>query len=221
MIAPVHRLKKDEIIWLSKSKCRHGHTFLEHYNCYLTENPNKLRVGFFDIEASHLKADFGFPITWYILDDKDVYHGRTVSKDELYKGKYPDSKLMKDLVKELKNYDLIYTYWGTRFDLPFVRTRCVIQNIPFPFYGTIKHKDVFYTIKSKFNLHSKTLENACDTLLGESNKTHWMVEHWVKAIQGRQDSLDYIDDHCRRDVYDLKKLWEKVQEYAYPIARSI
>ena len=221
MIAPVHRLKKDFIIWLSRNKCRHGHSYLEHHNCFLTENPDQMRIGFFDIEASHLKADFGFPITWYILDGNNEYHGRTVTKDELFKHEYPDKNLMKELVKELKNYDLIYTYYGTKFDLPFVRTRCVIMGIPFPFYGTLKHKDVYYTIRNKFNLHRKSLEVACEMLLGETNKTHWMASHWLKAIQGNQKSLDYIDDHCKNDVYDLKKLWEKVEEYAYPISRSI
>lgn len=220
-LAPVHRLKKDDIIWLSRNRCKHSHTYLEHYNCYLNDNPDKCRVGYFDIESSNLKADMGFVIAWYILDEKGNYHGRTITKEELYKCTYPDQKLMKELIKELKNYDIIRTYFGSRFDIPFIRTRCVIQNLEFPFYGTLKHKDVYYTIKSKFSLVNKKLETACEMLLGDSNKTKWSVKHWVGAIQGKQKSLDYIDEHCRYDVLDLKRLTDKVIEFAYPINRSI
>jgi uncharacterized protein YprB with RNaseH-like and TPR domain len=220
-VAPVHRLKKTDIIWLANHKCRHGHTYLDHYNCYLTENPNQLKVGYFDIESSSLVADFGFCIGWYILDTDGVYHGRTITTDEVLKCNYPDNKIMKELVTTLDKFDLIYTYNGTKFDLPFVRTRCVTQNLRFPFYGTLKHKDIYYTIKTKFRLHRKTLEVACEMLLGHSNKTHWMGKHWIGAVQGKQASLDYIDDHCRKDVADLKELTEKVLEFAYPVNRSI
>lgn len=221
MPAPVHRLKKTDIIWLANHKCKHGHDYLSHYHCFLTEHPDQLKVGYFDIESSSLVADFGFCIGWYILDNEGVYHGRTITTDEVLKGNYPDNKIMKELVTTLDKFDLIYTYNGTKFDLPFVRTRCVTQNLRFPFYGTLKHKDIYYTIKTKFRLHRKTLEVACEMLLGHSNKTHWMGKHWIGAVQGKQASLDYIDDHCRKDVADLKELTEKVLEFAYPVSRSI
>ena len=60
MIAPVHRLKKIEIVWLAKHKCKHGHTYLEHYNCYLKEMPDgriQEKVGFLDIETTGLDAE--------------------------------------------------------------------------------------------------------------------------------------------------------------------
>ncbi|KYC46545.1 MAG: hypothetical protein AMQ74_01794 [Candidatus Methanofastidiosum methylothiophilum] len=220
MVAPVHRLKKDEIIWLANHKCRHGHTFLEHYNCFLTENPDKMKIGYLDIESSSLVADFGFCITWYILDNTGKFYGRTVTRKEL-KNDYPDSNLVKEFVDTLDQFDLIYTYNGVRFDWPFMRTRCVMQNINFPVYGSLKQKDIYYTIKSKFRIHRKSLEVACEMILGHSNKTHWMGKYWIGAVQGKQEALDYIDDHCRKDVTDLKELTETVLEYAYPVNRSI
>ncbi len=218
MIAPVHRLKKDKVVWLSNHRCKHGHTYLSHYNCYLTEHPEENKIGYFDIESSSLVADFGFCIGWKILSEDDVMEGRMITKDEvLSKKTRPDKQLMIELVETLKRYDLIYTYYGTGFDFPFVRTRCLINNIDFPTFGSIKHKDLFYIIKSKFKLHRKSLEVACEMLLGKTNKTHWMGDHWIGAVQGKKESLDYIEDHCEKDVYDLKCLTKKVLDFANPV----
>jgi len=222
MIAPVHRLKKDKIVWLSTHRCKHGHTYLEHYNCYLTEHPEENKIGYFDIESSSLVADFGFCIGWKILDNDDNMYGRMVTKEEVLGLKTPDKYLMKELIETLKNFDIIYTYNGTRFDFPFVRTRSVINKLDFPTFGSLKHKDVYYIVKNKFRLHRKSLEVACEMLLGNSNKTHWMGKHWIGAVQGKTESLDYIDDHCEKDVKDLKKLTEYVLDFANPITtRSI
>jgi uncharacterized protein YprB with RNaseH-like and TPR domain len=219
--APVHRMKKDQMVWLGTHRCRHGHTYLEHYSCYLDEVDAEPRIGYFDIESSNLKADFGFCICWYILDEDNRYHGRTITKQEVLNQNEPDKKIMQELISELERFDIIYTYYGTKFDLPFVRTRCIINGLSFPFYGSLKHKDIFYVVKNKFNLHRKSLEVACEVLLGESNKTHWMTNHWIGAVQGKKKSLDYIDDHCRNDVKDLKALAELTMDYVKPVFNSI
>lgn len=222
MIAPVHRLKKDQIIWLANHKCKHSHTYLEHYNCYLLENPQDKKVGYFDIESSSLVADFGFCLNWHIIDDKNKLYGRSITKEEVMKDPIPDKNLMRELLDTFKTFDLLYTYNGTKFDFPFVRTRSVINKLAFPVFGSIKHKDVYYIIKNKFRLHRKSQEVACEMLLGKTLKTHWFGKHWIGAVQGKQKSLDYIDDHCIRDVKDLKKLTEMVLDYANPnTTRSI
>jgi uncharacterized protein YprB with RNaseH-like and TPR domain len=188
----------------------------------LTEHPEENKIGYFDIESSSLVADFGFCIGWKILDNDDNMYGRMVTKEEVLGLKTPDKYLMKELIETLKNFDIIYTYNGTRFDFPFVRTRSVINKLDFPTFGSLKHKDVYYIVKNKFRLHRKSLEVACEMLLGNSNKTHWMGKHWIGAVQGKTESLDYIDDHCEKDVKDLKKLTEYVLDFANPITtRSI
>ena len=64
MKAPIHRLNKKELVWLGSHICRHGHTYLEHYNCYLQEKPSiEEKVGFLDIETFGLDADFAVMLT--------------------------------------------------------------------------------------------------------------------------------------------------------------
>ncbi|KKL84703.1 hypothetical protein LCGC14_1962040, partial [marine sediment metagenome] len=65
-IAPIHRLKKKETVWLANHKCKHRHNYIEHYNCYITENPDMERIGFLDIECSNLKADYGIILSYCI-----------------------------------------------------------------------------------------------------------------------------------------------------------
>ena len=79
-IAPVSRLKKTEIVWLAAHRCRHSHTYLEHYNCYLDENPNKGRTGYFDIETSNLAANYGIMYCYCIKDgNSDKIFERTIT----------------------------------------------------------------------------------------------------------------------------------------------
>ena len=64
---PIHRLKKKEILWLYEHHCKHGHRYLEHYNCYLQEHPEVIeKVGFLDIECSNLDANWGVMLSYCI-----------------------------------------------------------------------------------------------------------------------------------------------------------
>jgi uncharacterized protein YprB with RNaseH-like and TPR domain len=218
---PTSFMKMDILRWANTHRCIHGHTFLEHFPCYLKEVDYKKKVGFFDIETSSLVADFGIVITWYILGRDGEYHGRTITKEEVTELDIPDQFLMNELSQELNNWDLLYTYNGTRFDLPYVRTRCTIAGIDFPSYGALKHKDIYFIIKNKFRLHRKSQEIAAEMLLGETEKTHWSAKYWIKAVQGDPKALDYIDKHCRIDCAELKAITEKVIDFSMPVERSL
>ncbi len=222
MRAPVHRLKKSEIVWLSKHKCQHRHDFLSHYQCYLDEHPDSTRRGFFDIETTHLKGNFGLMLTYCILDDKTSrIDSRTVTRREILDPQTRDREVVRRLIKDLSNYDEIVTFYGTRFDIPFSRTRALIHGLDFPTYGTLKHKDVYYSVKFKFSLHSNRLENACRTLTGTTNKTGLLPDVWQRAAYGDAQALKYIVEHCQEDVKDLRRLYYKVLDYAYPGVRAV
>lgn len=222
MRAPVHRLKKSEIVWLSKHKCQHRHDFLSHYQCYLAEHPNTTRRGFFDIETTHLKGNFGVMLCYCILDDATgEIKSHIITRDEVLNHETRDKAVIRSLIKDLTSFDEIITFYGTKFDIPFSRTRALIHGMTFPTYGTLKHKDVYYTVRHKFSLHSNRLENACRTLTGTTNKTGLDPLTWQRAAYGDRKALAYILDHCREDVKDLRRLYYKVLEYAYPGVRAV
>lgn len=222
--APITKLKKAEIEWLGRNKCRHNHTYLEHYSCFVKEvvdgtnwEPGKNipipdKIGYFDIEASNLAANFGIMLCYCILDnDSGEIYEHIIPNGDTYEGYKElvtnlDKNVISGLLDTLSKFDRVITYYGTKYDLPFSRTRALYWNLPFPEYQEVVHTDVYYMVKSKLKLHSSRLEVACDTILGESTKTRFRADIWTRAQMGDSKSLDYVINHCRNDVRDLRAL---------------
>lgn len=216
MKAPVHKLRKDQIVKLATQHCAaHRHSYLEHYNCYLREHPETVeRLAFFDIEASNLDADYGIMLSWAIKpsDSKEVI-GDVLTPADVRKG-YEDKRIVQSAIDALGTFDRVITYYGTGFDLPFLRARALIVGVEFPTYGSLKHKDLYYTVKSKFKLSSRRLENACRQLLGATDKTRIEAKYWRDGVRGDAESLKYIYEHNTYDVLDLEKLYNKVVDFS-------
>jgi len=207
-------MTKADIIRLANRKCEaHHHSYLEHYNCYLKENADQIeRIGFLDIEATNLDADFGFILSYCIkvAQEDEIYMDVLKPKDlKVAKAGDEDRRIVVQLLEDLNNFDKIVTYYGKRYDIPYIRARAVSMGIPFPNFGTLKHIDLYDTIKHKFKLSSRRLENACRVLLGETDKTRVDGKYWRAASRGDKASLDYIIDHNQKDVVDLEKLYDK------------
>lgn len=221
MPAPVHRLTKDEIIWLATHRCRHGHTYLDHYSCYLKEHPNAEKIGFIDIETSNLDADFGIMLCYCIkVYGKDKIYWAAISKRDITSG-ILDKRVVEKCIRDMQRFDRLIGFYSSRFDIPFIRTRAVFHGLEFPLYGTIKHNDVYFIIKRRFKIHRNRLEDACKTLLGRTEKTRIEPIKWIRALQGDAASIAWIVDHCKRDVRDLERLYIKVADFAQKQNRSI
>jgi uncharacterized protein YprB with RNaseH-like and TPR domain len=221
MKTPIHRLKKSDIVKLSKFKCKHGHSGLEHYGCWDGGNE---RIGYLDIETTNLDANFGIILSYCIKDsDSSKIFERVITKQEIDTGTAGDEDyhVVKQLVEDLQKFDKLVTFYGVRFDMPFIRTRAVSMRIPFPAYGTIKHQDVYFLIRNKFKLNSNRLENACRVLLGATDKTKIDYKFWRAAARGDKKALAYVVEHNRFDVTDLEKLYLKVLEYQRPGTNSL
>ena len=221
-IAPVSRLKKSEIIWLSKHYCKHRSPYLIHYQCYLNENPKKQRVGYFDIETSNLRADFGILLCYAIKEagENKILSGCITKKDLQSEGCL-DKNLVKKCVDDLNKFDRIITHYGTNFDLPFVRTRALFWNLEFPPYGRIYHHDTYYILRNRLCLSRNRLESSCQHILGKTRKTHIDPRRWILALQGDAAALAYILDHCKRDVRDLEELYNRIYHFTASQDKSI
>lgn len=220
------KMKKAEILWMTTHKCEAHHVkYIEHPNCYEREHPDKTKVGIIDIEASNLKADFGVVICYAIQDlATDDIISRIATKKELFDRKrQPDYAVMKDLCDDMRKFDRLIGYYCSdgKFDIPFLRSRAVAQNLDFPGYGEVIMEDVWPIIRYKFCLSSNRLINASRFLVGESNKTNWFAAYWIRAIQGDKEALAYIKDHCEKDVQDTKKLYLKVRRFKRQANTSI
>lgn len=219
MIAPVRQLRKMDIEWLGTHYCTHGHTYLEHYQCFVDEKPDdspfKERVGYFDIEASNLNANFGYVFSYAIATDDNEVLGRVLRPSEVRSGTF-DTKLMAELCKDLRKFHRIVVHYGGdgRFDCPFVRTRAIKAKADFPLFKEIYVSDTWRMSRNKLKLSSNRLDTICK-FFGVEAKTHPMdFDKWCLAMTGDTESLAYIWKHNVEDAISLREVYHLLQPYA-------
>lgn len=223
-IMPIHRLKKDDWVWLFTHHCKHGHRYTEHYACYLKDYPNMVhpsdiveRVGFLDIETSNLDANFGIILTYCIKvgGQKTILTG-TVKKSDITK--YPadktDTGVVKQLVGDMLKFDRIVTHYGSRFDIPFIRTRALYDGIDFPQFGSIRQDDTWIMARKKLKLNSNRLDVIARAVLGKTDKTRIEFSNWIAGTRGDEKAIAKILQHNRYDVTDLEKIWLKLRGFS-------
>jgi len=209
---------------MNTNLCKHSHTRLEHPNCFIngSDKPDwykNARIGFLDIETTSLNASFGTIIGWAI---KERY-GKTkamVTDENHIRSPQEDKHLVKALIDEMLKYDMVVTYYGTKFDLPFARTRAHTHGLQFPAFGSVKHHDLYYTVKSKLRLDRNRLNNAGD-VYGFHDKTYLNPKIWRRAGQGDKKSLAYILKHNVKDVELTEKIYNKMESLFKGTGKSI
>lgn len=216
MSIPIHRLSKQELIWMNKHFCKeHKHTFISHYQCYLKENPHQEKIGFLDIEASNLDANFGVMLSWCIKIKNGSIISDVLDKND-FKGKsefHVDKRIVKNLVNAISGFDRLVGHYSKKFDIPFIRSRALINKIEFPSFGSIAHDDTYYMAKFKLKLNSNRLESVARALLGNSEKTHLDGATWIAASRGNKKALNYILKHNKIDVIELEKVWNILKDF--------
>jgi len=220
------RLKKDEILWLASHKCRHGHYFIEHLNCFLIENPQSSplyeHIGILDIETTGLKGDYGFILSYAIkeLDGKVI--GRVLAPQEIREGKF-DEQLLRECVVNMRKFDKLITYYGGdfRFDVPTIRTRAIKYKIDFPLFKEIKVVDLYSIVKKKLNLHNRRLGTVCSFFDIESKEHKMNPDIWSGAISGNKKALKWIWTHNIEDCISTEKLYKRIIDYVGAQNQSI
>lgn len=214
-------MSQEEICKVWDWKCQHGHRGTVHYNCYLKAKGKTDRIGFIDIEATNLKADFGIVISYCIKDsDSRKIDFDCITKKDLADGVL-DKRVLQSFLEDIQKYDKVVHHFGQYFDLPFLRTRCLQVGLDFPEYGALKSQDTWKMAKNTLCLSSNRLENISRIIIGKTNKTRINGDIWLKALQGDKKSLDYILDHNKKDVIDLEKIYNKLKKFQPKSNRSI
>jgi len=203
---------------MSELRCIHRHGPDTHPNCFrkgLVRRSDwwrNSRIGYLDIETSDLKADFGIMLSWCIKPRgvNKVFRD-VITRDQIFNYEF-DRAITQSLIDEMNNYDILVTYYGTGFDIPYIKTKGLYWDIPFPPFGTVYHWDLYYYCKRIFKTSRKSLDRITN-YLGIKGKTHVDPEHWFKGAYGDKTALKYILDHNVEDVKILEQLHDRVWEY--------
>lgn len=206
--------KKQQRIFFNE-RCRHRHLYSTHPNCFkkeILQKDGELKEGYLDIESTGFEANFHHILSYVIkYRGEDKYEKGIITKADLESGEF-DKRLCKKLIKDLNKFDVIYTYYGTGFDIPFMRSRCLHFGLEFPEFGTLQHKDIYYITKRLLKLHRYSLASATH-FLGIEGKNHVLGKKWMLARLGDKKALDYVMYHNILDCDILEKLHDKLMGY--------
>lgn len=224
MKIPVRKFRKCDLVWFGEHYCRHGHTYLSHYHCFLVEKPvtapMQENIGVFDIETTGLKANWSHMLCWCMKEQgKEVVHSDLITKKEVRDKN--DKRIIKSAVEEIKKYDRIVTYYGTRFDVSYTRSRAIAQGIEFPAYRDLYHTDLYYVARSKFAIHSNRLGSICQFFNIEAKNHPMTPDLWQRAGAGNEDALKEILTHCDEDVRSTDQVFEMLLDHMLITKRSI
>lgn len=216
----IKRSSKDDLLRMSKKKCKHGHTVLAHPSCFIDQKSEPDRIGFFDIETSDLNAEKGVLFSYAIKDLDGGVTANVIIKDELLSTDQ-DKRIVSDCIEDIKKFDRLVGYYSSCFDLPFVRTRALYHGLDFPKWKEIWHTDLWNIVRKKLKLERNSMQRACDLLGIESKATRFEIKTWRRAIYGDRKALATVLQHNVEDVLSTEQLWNRIIEFANLTKSSI
>jgi uncharacterized protein YprB with RNaseH-like and TPR domain len=123
-----------------------------------------------------------------------------------------DLQIVRETAELLSEHDVIVAHNGTRFDIPFLRTRMLKHKLPR--LPDIKQVDPCSILFRKFRMRSNSLASAIDFLGLRDKKTPLSMQTWVQAtMNGSHNAMDKIVQHCVQDVKALEGVFNAVKPY--------
>ena len=122
-----------------------------------------------------------------------------------------DKYMLEKFVSVMMEADQIVAHNGDRFDIPWIRGRCLINKIPctdqLPSFDTLKG------MRSKFKLNSNRLDYA-SKLLGHKGKDETGgFQLWHDVMDGKKSALKKMKSYCKSDVLRLEELYLDIENY--------
>jgi uncharacterized protein YprB with RNaseH-like and TPR domain/predicted RNA-binding Zn-ribbon protein involved in translation (DUF1610 family) len=168
------------------------------------------RVMMLDIEATNLKADFGYLlcVAWKFLGEKKIHvvsiaDGPTFANDPT-----DDAWVVKEVTKAVEDVDTVVFHYGSRFDYPYLQSRALFHNLPL--LPRIPYVDTWRLARNNLALGSNRLASLA-RLVGAEEKTPLDGRTWVRAMAGHKPSIKYVVDHCKQDVLVLEQVYTKIR----------
>lgn len=191
------------------------------------ENITTSKILILDIETSPMKAyvwkrwkenisldqtiSEWFMISWSAkwLNSSDIM-GEVLTSEEAINE--DDFRIVKSLWILLDEADIVIAHNGSRFDIPKINSRFIINGFPPP--KPYKQIDTLITAKKVFGFSSNKLD-ALATYFNIPNKIETDFELWKKSIEGDKEALSYMLKYNKQDVLILEKVYLKLRPWIY------
>jgi hypothetical protein len=126
----------------------------------------------------------------------------------VWDAKQNDKAMLERFVEIANTADELVAHNGDKFDLPWVRTRCIFHGVPmFPSYKII---DTLQWARRRFCFNSNKLDYL-GKFLGVGGKTHTEYDLWKRILlENDRTALKAMVDYCKRDVEMLQQVYDKL-----------
>lgn len=141
----------------------------------------------------------------YKWEHDDIIHSLTWDKNQ------DDKNMLEKFIVIANDADELVGHNGDKYDLAWVRTRCLYHEIPmFPVYVTV---DTLTQARSKFRFNSNKLDYI-GKFLGLGEKTSTSFNLWKNIVLNNdKNALKEMVEYCKNDVALLEKIYQKMSSY--------
>jgi uncharacterized protein YprB with RNaseH-like and TPR domain len=167
-------------------------------------------VAYLDIETNTKKADEGIIIAIGLLTDDKPEVMFAESFDE-------ERRALEWLKGKLKDCEMLVTWYGSGFDIPFLITRALIHNIDLARLTEIPMLDLCQWSRANLLLTSYSLESVA-RFLDVSGGKGFKEFHGTDILalfklveRGDNEARKLIVEHCKEDIVVLKLVHEKLK----------
>ena len=169
------------------------------------------KICILDIETSALDAQYGYMISACVKTvNENNLQGETWSvriDDKCNPDKLSDEWVVKQLIKKMDEHDLVITWYGSRFDIPFINTRAMYHKLKVP--RKEFRRDLCFVARGIGKLKNNRLATWGKFLFGKSGKTFLDYSIWLSAMRNERKAIDYIVYHCQKDVLETEKIYKR------------
>lgn len=215
--------KKAKVIKLGEDQKQ----LINIYNDIVKEKENSRKKLFFDIETSP-----NVVFSWRIGSKVNLSHDNIINEraiicvsykwegeDKVYSlawDKGCDKELLEKFSKIIDSADEIVTQNGDKFDIKWLRARCIFHDIPIsPKFNSI---DTLKMARAGFNFNSNKLDYM-GSYLGVGQKIHTGYDLWKNIVlHNNGKALKQMIEYCEEDVRLLERVYNKLKPYS-PVKR--
>ena len=183
-----------------------------------------MRIAAVDLETTNLKAMMGILLCGSFLaigadgpEGPPSTYGLRLDATNPYDPD-PDYSLAVDLRDEIERYNLIVTWNGKMFDIPFLNARLLFHRER-PVAPQFHVDLMYYAGYSANRIGSKRLISVQQFLQLPHEKTALDWEVWKRAARGDPSAMSSVVTHCEADVTVLAEAWPRLLPYVKNIHR--
>lgn len=137
---------------------------------------------------------------WKWLGEKEIH---VVKAKEAFK----DGDIIEVINGLFEEADYVIAHYGDKFDLKYIRSRALINNLPAP--APVPSIDTYKLAKKYFNFNANRLDYLGE-LFGLGRKVKTSFELWDRCAKGERKAINEMAAYNVQDVALLEKIFLKM-----------